>query len=220
MNTSSSNGICRLLGWTGLAGAVVFVTLIVVGGLAYPGYSHVDQMISELGGVDATQPWIQNIGFVLFGLAVVGVAAALIIDAGKVFVGAILLAGLGAFGLVAEGLVHCDSGCKGATTEGAVHLGFGLLGFACGIVATFLLARRWRRDRRWSGLAGFARWCSWLAVATFVLFFVSDAFPDISGLAQRAFAAVLVAFVAGTSWWLASGRTMARAAISEAAISV
>lgn len=217
MNAQTPSGLVRALGIAVIFGAVAFVALIVIAGFAYPGYSHVSQMISELGGVDATQPWIQNLGFVIFGLTVMGLAIGLMIDAGKVFVSAILLGVLGLSGAVAEGLAHCDSGCNGATTEGAIHLGFGLIGFVCGIVAVYLLARRWRRDPRWSSLAGFARWCAWLSTAAFALFMISGGLPDIDGLAQRLFAAVLLTFVVGTGWRLASGPSPAR---SDAARSV
>lgn len=204
MNTSSFTHRVRLLGRLAVGGVALFIAGIVIAGIAYPGYSHIDQMISELGGVDATRPWIQNANFVLFGLCALGLAIGLMIDAGRVFLGAVLLAVLGISGTIMEGLVHCDSGCEGATTEGAIHLMFGLVGFLSGVIALFLLVRHFRRDDRWGGHVGFTRATAWAALAGLILFVASDGLPEVDGLAQRLFVLPLLVFIAGTGLKMAT----------------
>lgn len=161
-------------------------------------------MISELGGVDAARPWIQNANFVVFGLTSIGLAVGLMIDAGKAFAGAVLLSVLGISGTVMEGLVHCDSGCEGKTTEGAIHLMFGLVGFVCGIIALFLFVRHFRRDSRWIDHVRFTRALAWASLAGFILFVASDATPAVDGLAQRIFVLPLLVFIVGTGWRMAT----------------
>ncbi|MFN8583833.1 MAG: DUF998 domain-containing protein [Dehalococcoidia bacterium] len=192
----------RILGFIAAVGPVVFVLGIVAAGAVYPGYDHVDQMISELGGADATHPWLQNMNFVLFGLSVVGLALALVLDAHRLLAGAVLLAALGIFGTTLEGIVHCDSGCLGNTAEGQAHLVSGLFGFVCGITALFLLARHWRNDPRWSAHARLTRRLAWLALIGLIVFVASDATPRFDGLAQRVFVAPLLVFCASTGWRL------------------
>jgi hypothetical protein len=88
---SPSRRFVRVAGWLGVIGVAGFCLGVVAAGLAFPGYSHLDQMISELGGAEATRPWIQNVNFVLFGCCVIALAVGLMVDAGKVFTGAVLL---------------------------------------------------------------------------------------------------------------------------------
>lgn len=204
MNTLSYMNTTRWLGRIAVGGAVLFVVGIIIAGFAYPDYSHIDQMISELGGVDAARPWIQNVNFVVFGLTSIGLAVGLMIDAGKAFAGAVLLSVLGLSGTIMEGLVHCDSGCEGKTTEGAIHLMFGLIGFVCGIIALFLFVRHFRRDSRWIDHVRFTRALAWAALAGFILFVASDATPGVDGLAQRIFVLPLLVFIAGTGWRMAT----------------
>jgi hypothetical membrane protein len=206
MNSAYSIRFVRGLGGIAVAGVIVFVAGIALAGFAYPGYSHVDQMISELGGVDATHAWIQNTNFMVFGLTAIGLAVALMLDARRVFAGAVLLVVLGFSGTFMEGVVNCDTGCKGETTEGAIHLMFGLVGFVCGVVALFLLARRFRREPRWARHVTFTRACAWAALAGLILFIVSNGAPAVDGLAQRLFVLPLLVFIAGTGWRLATDR--------------
>ncbi len=75
MNMTTSSRFVRAAGWIGVLGVAGFCLGIAIAGLAFPGYSHVDQMISELGGVEATHAWVQNLNFVLFGACVLTLAA-------------------------------------------------------------------------------------------------------------------------------------------------
>lgn len=192
----------RLLGLAAAVGPVAFAVGIVIAGVAYPGYDHVDQMISELGGADATHPSLQNANFVLFGLTVLGLALALMLDARRLLPGAILLAALGLFGTTLEGVVHCDSGCLGTTAEGQAHLASGLFGFVCGVTALFLLARTWRNEPRWTAHARLTRRLAWFALLGLMVFMASDAMPAVDGLAQRLFVAPLLVFCSTTGWRL------------------
>lgn len=188
-----------MLGVIGVAG---FCVGVVAAGVALPGYSHVDRMISELGGAEATRPWIQNANFVLFGSCVFALAVGLMVDAGRVFVGAALLAVLGLSGTLVEGIARCDGECKGTTTEAALHRNLGFFGLVAGVVALFLLSRRWKHDPRWADHARFTRWCAWASLMGIVVYINSEETP-LDGLAQRAFLAPLFVFLAETGWRMA-----------------
>src|SRR5579859_7705402 len=62
----------RLFVLAGIAGPILFVLVFTIDGFLRPGYSPIDQMISDLGlGPNA---WIQNSNFVVFGLFLIAFA--------------------------------------------------------------------------------------------------------------------------------------------------
>src|SRR4051812_30212517 len=99
--------IVRRWVWIALAGQAVFVGSWVVAGALEPGYSHVDQAVSELGAKDASHAWIVNTGLVVYGLSFValGVALARVV---RPRLAAGLFAAAGLAGIVARPLpLHC-----------------------------------------------------------------------------------------------------------------
>jgi hypothetical membrane protein len=67
----------RKLAWAAIAGQVAFVAAWIVAGALEPGYSHLDQAVSELGARGAAHPLIVNAGLVAMGLAVAALGFAL-----------------------------------------------------------------------------------------------------------------------------------------------
>lgn len=63
--------------WIALAAQLAFVAAWVVAGALQPGYSHVQQGISELGADSAAHPLIVNAGLVALGIGVAAVGIAL-----------------------------------------------------------------------------------------------------------------------------------------------
>src|SRR3954447_21311691 len=64
-----SRSTARALTWVALAGQVVFIAAWVVAGALEPGYSHIDQAVSELAARTAAHPGIVTAGVVAFGLS-------------------------------------------------------------------------------------------------------------------------------------------------------
>src|SRR3954451_19372158 len=71
-----SRSTARALVWGALAGQLAFIAAWVVAGALEPGYSHVDQGVSELGAATASHPLVMDAGLVVLGasLAALGVA--------------------------------------------------------------------------------------------------------------------------------------------------
>ena len=67
----------RALAFGAIAAQVVFVVAWVVAGALDPGYSHIEEGVSELGGRDAARPWIVNNAIFVFGLSFVAVGIAM-----------------------------------------------------------------------------------------------------------------------------------------------
>ena len=148
--------------------------------------------------------WVQATNFVAAGVATACLAAGLRLSLERPGrLGPVLL-GAWAVAQVVEAFVHAD-GDGPATAAGALHVAVSLFGFACGVAAMFVFARRFRREPSWRGYAGPTRWWAGAAVAAFV------AIPFLgtsgAGTGQRIFAAVLGA------WLFETARRLRRSAV-------
>ena len=72
-----SRSTVRALAAGAIAAQVGFVVAWIVAGALDPGYSHIEEGVSELGGRDGAHPWIVNSAIFLFGLSFVAVGVAL-----------------------------------------------------------------------------------------------------------------------------------------------
>ncbi|MBD9631530.1 DUF998 domain-containing protein [Pseudomonas sp. PDM19] len=187
--------------------------------LGYPGFSHLDQAMSQLGAAGApTQgysAWVNNFPLgVLFVLFAVGVGRRF---AGSrlALLGAALIAlhGLASF---ATGYFSCDQGCAPAqpSTSQQIHNLAGLVMFFSLTLASALWAFLGKRLLSSPGFGGFSGLCVVLAVATVVM--MARAFADGHGfgLYQRLNYAVSVIWVAGLAWVALCDES--RALVSEA----
>jgi hypothetical protein len=189
-----------LLALGGLAGPLVFVTLVLIGGALYDGYSHVSQAVSELGGEGSEVARLQNTNFILLGVLTLGLAWALAgVLGGWRYVPA-LVAVFATSSAIANGFLPCDLGCQGTTTVGLLHNVTGVTGFVAAITATFLLSRRWRDDPHWRSHARFSRLTAYIALAGLLGFIVTRAaeIEEIDGLLQRVFVLALLTWLAVT----------------------
>jgi Protein of unknown function (DUF998) len=111
----------RRLAWLAVIAQAMFVGAWILAGALEPGYSHLQQTISELGGTFAEHPWIANAGFVVLGASMVALAVALyaVLPAGpaRAFsVGLFAACGLG-MGLIAFLPIDCSFGTNDRCDE-------------------------------------------------------------------------------------------------------
>lgn len=144
----------RALAWAALAGQVIFVAAWLIAGALEPGYSHIEQYVSELGADGAENPGIVNAGIFVLGLSFVALAFAVrpVLPrraASDVAVAALVLMGLG---FVASALLpldclrSADLGCQARWDAGegswqqAGHGWAALVIRAASLVVAFALA--------------------------------------------------------------------------------
>jgi hypothetical membrane protein len=188
------------------AGTLLFVVLVIVGGMFYEGYSHVDQAISELGGVNAPNAWLQNLNFLVLGLAAVALAAALAAVFPQARAGAALVAGFGLLSCIANAAFPCDDSCAGITIGGFLHNLTGVAGFASCVVGMGLLARHWRRVDRWRGHAALTVALAAVAIAGLVVFLAMEiAGAQGVGVPQRIFVGALLVWLLSTALRIGAG---------------
>ena len=176
----------------GVIGPIMFVLGIVIAGTQYDGYSHIEQEISQLGGVESTYPWIQNLNFYLFSLATIGFTFALhrAIGGGKgSVIGPILI---GVFGLSSAGfnsIFPCDALCEGITASGKLHLITGVSGFLSMIIGLIVISRRMTRLDEWKTYSRYTLASGILAIILFLAIGATSSSEDLAldGLMQRLF---------------------------------
>lgn len=196
---------------SGIGGPALFTLTVIAIAARQDGYSHVWQAISELGGTGAAFPAIQNMNFLMLGVSVLVLSWVLHRRLGGSAKAPLLLAVFGLAGGIAQGLLPCDVGCRGATQIGLLHNITGITGFVAIVAAMMLFARRWQLEAAWREHARFTRRAAAVAVIALVSFIlVSAALPSgPRGLVQRIFVGALFAWLMVTSWRLRSHTVMA-----------
>ena len=195
----------RTLAWYAVAAQIAFVLAWLVAGLLEPGYSFVEQAISELGARDAEHAWIVNAALVALGasFAALGIALRRVLPrrpAASATVALLVLAGLAT---VAAGLLPLDCGmtvneaCERSWRAGDLrwqHDGHLWAAFASQLAllpTPFLIARAlWPSNEAVAALAAGAGGLLIAAGAT--LGYGADTGAD--GLVQRASVAALHAW--------------------------
>ena len=139
---------CAVLSLLILAGATV------VGGLAYPGYDHLRQYISELGAVGAPTGSAVSLAFIASGALLTGfwLICAILFRESRLAVLGFGLSALNGLGLFFGGVFQCDFECSLASPspEALLHDVLGGLGYLCGVIGVLVVGLAWRNrpDRR------------------------------------------------------------------------
>lgn len=156
----------------GVAAPILFTVLAGVGGALYEGYSHATQAVSELGGVEAEHPEVQNVSFILVGtltmLFALGVHRGITGGVGS-RVGPLLIGLFGLILAVAQPALPCDAGCEFETFTGTMHNVTGTIAFFSMIGGIIVISRRAKRDPNWHA---YGRKSLMLGIAVFVAWFV------------------------------------------------
>ena len=181
----------RAAAWAGIVGPVLFtvtfVALELVRGSSY------DRMAETVSALEAgAHGWVQQVNFVVLGLLTIAFAVGLhraITPSRRGVAGPLLLGFSGVAALLAAAFpVREDS--AGLTYSPPGHLVAGTMFFATSALALVVLSHRLGKDRRWSGLAGYAAVAGGIAVIEFFVMgalVIPDDAPlhDYAGLGQR-----------------------------------
>ena len=144
----------------GVLSLLVLAVAAVAGGMAYPGYDHLTQYISDLGATGAPTSGGVSLAFMVSGglLAVFWLLCAGLFPRSVLSILSFGLSALNGLGLLLGGVFRCDFECSTADLSPAavLHDVFGGIGYLCGIAGVFLVgiaARGWPQGRSLFGLS-------------------------------------------------------------------
>lgn len=189
---------------------LILALAAVAGGIAYPGYNHLTQYISELGATGATTGQAVSGAFMASGvlLAVFWLLCIGLFPKSPLSVIGFGLSALNGLGLMFGGVFPCDFECslEGASSTAVLHDVLGGIGYLCGVVGLMLVglaARNWPGGRN---LFHLAIVCG--APAAGAIWLINPAF-EFYGAAQRVLEIALAVWTIGVA--LAVRRPMAAA---------
>ena len=194
---ASQDRLLRPLALCGIAAPILFAILVTVGGSISEGYSHVTQTVSELGGIEAEHPLLQNINFFVVGVLFIALAFGLHrgIGGGRgSILGPVLIGVFAISSAIGNGLLPCDLSCKSESLTGSMHIVTGLGGFLAAIAGIFVISRRLKGDPHWHSFFRFSRIASMVTLASLLIWIgVGEAaeLGSVRGVLQRVFIAVL-----------------------------
>lgn len=138
----------------GILSLLVLATATLAGGLAYPGYDHLTQYISELGATGAPTSRAVSLAFMVSGglLVIFWLLSAGLVPRSVLSILGFGLSALNGLGLLLGGVFRCDFECSAAdlSPDALLHDVFGGVGYLCGIAGVFLVgiaARSWPQGR-------------------------------------------------------------------------
>ena len=180
----------RALTLCGVAGPIVFVSVVLAAAAGHPGYSHVASFMSELGATGAPRAALMNYtGFIPSGTLLTAFAISLMgaLPRKRLITAGVVLVMLFGIGVVAAGVFSCDLGCptSGGTRENQIHNVIGPACFICLIAGTGLLGWAFRAAPDWRGLSVYSVATSAVALVFFLGLVGSLESRTLTGLWQR-----------------------------------
>ena len=147
----NQDNLLKFLALCGVAAPIVFGILATVARFTYQGYSHGTQAVSELGGVEAQYPLLQNANFFVIGVLFIAFAFGLYRGLGGgrgSTLGPVLVSIFGVSAGTGNAFLPCDPGCEFQSLTGTMHNLTGLGGFIAAIAGIFVISARIRGDSR------------------------------------------------------------------------
>ncbi|MEZ5292802.1 MAG: DUF998 domain-containing protein [Vicinamibacterales bacterium] len=182
--------------WGGLAGPLLFTTVAVTCAWLRPGYSQIDQFISELGATGTPYAWLMNYaGFVPGGLLIAGFGLSLRarLPRERLFAAGTALVVFFGAGIGASGLFPCDVGCPQGegSVMNLVHDRLGPLLFLAGALGVVVLGLGFRHVPPLRSLWGYSVASGLIALVLLALLASTLESRVRTGLWQRLLVSVL-----------------------------
>jgi hypothetical protein len=197
----------KLQALSGILAPVFFFAAVVYMSLSRPGYSHVYNVISELGETGSPTASAASVTFIVTGLMIIlfglGLHSELSRGGRRVWTGA-AVALYGLLDFVGSGVFPCDPGGASRTFMGAVHANLTVLGELAALAAPFLFLwdtegrEEWGDHRRLTYVAG----AVFLVLAGYLQYTLPGHVPGEHdtpvGLAQRLLVAAYLTWISAT----------------------
>ena len=176
-----------------IIGPILFTIIVIVLGHLRPGYSHISQLMSELGEVGAPNAVIMNLATAILGISILMFAFGLHygLTSGKRWKAGPILMMVAGICMVAGGIFPCDPGCVPVSFTGTVHFIASTIGFPAVIFAPFALSQQFKNDKLWQGYRLYSIVTGAFTVILVPLF-ISEVFVVWNGAIQRLILGILL----------------------------
>jgi hypothetical membrane protein len=186
----------RFLALGGIAGPVLFASIVTLCAALRPEYSHATQFISELGETGGSHASLMNfLGFIPSGLllAALGASLAYLLPRTASSLAAAVLIAVFGLGIAGAGVYSCDPGCprQVLSCEATLHRVVSITAFIAGILGTALCAYHFRRLAAWRSLWRYSAASSAAALVLLLVLNASVESRALTGVWQRLFLATL-----------------------------
>lgn len=175
----------------GMAAPLTFFGTVMILGFLRPDYSHITQLMSELGVPGSPYAIVMDLtGLALTGVLIILFTPAIHAALGKQrggTVGTILVAVVG-LAFMGMAFLPCDAGCVPVTSAGQLHLLLGMAGILITAVSAFLLAYAMKQSGDWNG---YWQYSIATGVAVLLLVPVFPSFSAVQGLTQRVISGIV-----------------------------
>ena len=182
----------RFLALGGIAGPLLFTSMVIVIGQLRSDYNHMTRFISELGETGGQYSAVMNLlGFMCGATMIMLFAVSLRSRFRPTALNALasLLIGIYATGMFLAGVFSCDIGCTPAvpTTEQRLHALVSFVAFASLITGVFLWGVYLRNNQAWRWFGNYSLATAGLAMVLLFAMISTAATRSGSGLFQRLF---------------------------------
>jgi hypothetical membrane protein len=179
-----------ILSLGGLIGPILFTVMTVACASLRPGYSHVDQFMSELAATGTSHAGLMtHAGFIPSGLLTTVFGVSLLLLLPKSILGrmAAVLVMLFGIGVVAAGFYPCDEGCpqQDGSTANTIHNTVSGLAFFAMIAGILLNGIAFRKFNSWKTMWLYSVASALFATIFMILLLNSIESPVNKGLWQR-----------------------------------
>lgn len=178
-----------------IAPLIIVFTILILGELT-PGYSHVYQLISELGAVSTPFTAALSTVMTIVGLFFILFAIGIYKELPKNYHTKMAALAIGLFGLlsgIGSAIFPCDGGCLNLTARGWTHEIINIVSFSFLTVAPLLAWQGLRKEKGYQGLAGFSLVSFVLGLIVFIFFAVE--INNAVGFYQRIFLIIYYAWI-------------------------
>ena len=177
---------------SGIIAPLLFVILVLGLGMLEPGYNHLTQMMSILGGVGGLRGITFNGGVALIGILIsaCGVGFHKTMHGNSSRIGPVMIV-LGGLGLIGSAIFHCNVDCTNVMSQtpgGIIHTGCAFIAGMNLAVSPFFIFLRIQKDPAWKDYRWFTLAMGIFANIPGVILWVSfftTRIPEIEGLIQR-----------------------------------
>lgn len=199
------NTVTRILALCGIIAPVLIVSIIFIAAANTPGYSHIHDTISKLSEQGSASPELMTIGFIVYGILVIGFSYALYIHLRHGFRAHLTWAAFVIYGLcmILAGFYQDIPGGEGVplNPEGIMHNAVIITSCISFLIGMWAFAGSVYNRHSWAGFTWFTLIASFIGLVLSIVFAVQSYIPA-SGLWQRLFYLLMVTWIEIVSVWL------------------